>query len=61
MEYIDRNISTLDERIINWCINNADTYDALIEKKIFGTDIKDYIIKNNCEDMPIEWVVKLLL
>lgn len=60
VEYIDSSYTPLEQRVINWVLSHRMEYDALVDRGVFSGDIVAYCVANDCEDMPIEWVVPLV-
>lgn len=53
-------LTPLEKRIYNWGRDNWKQLVDLLEQNITEETIRDYMIENKCEDLPIEWVVKLI-
>jgi hypothetical protein len=60
LESLDIELTPLEERVYVWGRDNWRTLVDLLEKDITEETIRDYMIDNNCEDLPVDWVVNLL-
>ena len=61
MQYVDTKLTETQHRVINWVINNSKEYNILCDNGIYSGDIVNYIDNNNSKNLPIEWVIKLLM
>ena len=60
VEYINNGLSDVENKVINWIINNPEKYVEVTGLSVYSEDIVQYIVENKCEDMPIEWVIQLM-
>lgn len=53
-------LSPLERRVYEWGRDNWKQLIALLDENITEETIRDYMIENKCEDLPIDWVVNLI-
>jgi hypothetical protein len=53
-------LTPLEQRIYQWGRDNWKQLVDLLDNNITEETIRDYMLENSCEDLPIEWVVNLI-
>jgi hypothetical protein len=60
LSMLDIELTPLEERIYLWGRDNWRTLVALLDDNITEETIRDYMIENKCEDLPVSWAVNLI-
>lgn len=60
LEQLGIELTPLETRIYEWGKDNWKQLVDLLDKDITEETIRDYMIENNLEEVPIEWVVNIL-
>jgi hypothetical protein len=53
-------LTPLEQRVYEWGKDNWKQLVDLLDNNITEETIRDYMLENKCEDLPIDWVVGLI-
>jgi len=60
LSMLDIELTPLETKVYEWGKDNWKQLVDLLDNNITEETIVNYMIENNCEDLPVEWVVGLI-